>query len=35
MAMTPGGMRKDLAREIVEGGKQGDRSMMIVIAGSD
>jgi hypothetical protein len=33
MAMTPGGMSKDLAREIVEGGKQGDRSVTIVIVG--
>ena len=33
MAMTSGGMSKDLAREIVEGGKQGDRSVTIVIVG--
>ena len=33
MAMTSGGMSKHLAREIVEGGKQGDRSVTIVIVG--
>ena len=33
MAMTSGGMSKDLAREIVEGGKQGDRSVTVVIVG--
>ena len=33
MAMTSGGMSKDLARQIVEGGKQGDRSVTVVIVG--
>jgi hypothetical protein len=33
MAMTRGGMSKDLAREIVQGGKQSDRSMTVVIVG--
>jgi hypothetical protein len=31
--MTRGGMSKDLAREIVEGGKQSDRSVTVVIVG--
>ena len=31
MAVTRGGMSKNLAREIVEGGKQGDRSVTVVI----
>ena len=31
MAMTRGGMSKNLAREIVEGGKQSDRSVTVVI----
>ena len=31
MAMTRGGMGKDLAREVVQGGKQGDRSVTVVI----
>ncbi len=31
MAMTPGGMRQDLPREIVEGRKQGHRSVTIVV----
>ena len=33
MAMTRGGMSKDLAREIVEGRKQGHRSVTVVIMG--
>ena len=33
MAMTRGSMSKNLAREIVQGGKQGDRSVTIVIVG--
>jgi hypothetical protein len=33
MAMARGGMSKDLAREIVQGGKQGDRSVPVVIVG--
>jgi hypothetical protein len=31
MAMTRGGMSKNLAREIVECGEQGDRSVTVVI----
>ena len=31
MAMTRGGMSKNLAREIVESGEQGDRSVTVVI----
>ena len=31
MPMTRGGMSKDFAREIVEGGKQSDRSVTVVI----
>ena len=34
MAMTRGGMSKDLAREIVERGKQGDCSVTVVIVKS-
>ena len=33
MAMTRGGMSEDLARKIVEGGKQRDRSVTVVIVG--
>ena len=33
MAMTRGGMSEDLARKIAEGGKQGDRSVTVVIVG--
>ena len=33
MAMTRGGVSKDLAREIVEGGKQGHRSVTVIIVG--
>lgn len=33
MAMTGGGMSKDLAREIVQGGKQGNRSVTVIVVG--
>ena len=33
MAMTRGGMSKDLARKIVQGGKQGHRSVTVIVMG--